>query len=270
MTNDDGASQCGAASTDGTDGPGASAATRTFAGVPGDDVDIPARLVELAGDDALEAVWRNELGGLTVRIRGREAHRYIKWQPPTGLGAERDRDVDLVAEAERLRWAGDFIRVPRVVDVGVEGDASWLMTEAIDARSAFDPRWRDSPELVVRAMARGLRRMHDALPVDACPYRGTWLGSKATLAPEPERLVVCHGDPCVPNTLLDDSGEFAGHVDLARLGAADRWADLSIATYSISWNVNFGRDYDELFFRTYGIEPDRERIRAYRRLWDAA
>lgn len=65
------------------------------------------------------------------------------------------------------------------------------------------------------------------------------------------------------------AGGFAGHVDLARLGVADRWADLAIATYSISWDINFGRDFDELFFEVYGIEPDHERMRIYRELWDA-
>lgn len=87
--------------------------------------------------------------------------------------------------------------------------------------------------------------------------------------PAPDLLVVCHGDPCVPNTLIDDAGRFAGHVDLARLGVADRWADLAIATYSIGWDINFGRSYDDLFFDAYGIRPDPERIAAYRRLWDS-
>lgn len=72
----------------------------------------------------------------------------------------------------------------------------------------------------------------------------------------------------MPNTLLNSAGEFAGHVDLAGLGVADRWADLAIATYSISWDVNFGKSYDKLFFEVYGIEPDLERIRFYRELWD--
>lgn len=42
-----------------------------------------------------ELVWHNELGGLTFRVAGRGRPRYIKWQA----------DVDLVAEADRLRWA---------------------------------------------------------------------------------------------------------------------------------------------------------------------
>ena len=32
--------------------------------------------------------------------------------------------------------------------------------------------------------------------------------------PPIDKLVVCHGDACAPNTLLDGDGNFAGHVDL--------------------------------------------------------
>ena len=73
----------------------------------------------------------------------------------------------------------------------------------------------------------------------------------------------------VLNTLIGRDCGFAGHVDPARPGVADRWADLAIAIYSIGRQVNFGCGFDELFFRAYGVEPDRERIRVYRELWDA-
>ena len=51
-------------------------------------------------------------------------------------------------------------------------------------------------------------------------------------APPIDRLVVCHGDACVPNTLLDDVGRGIAHVDLAALGTADRWADIAVASMS--------------------------------------
>lgn len=234
------------------------------------DTDIPEKVGELAGAHEPELVWRNELGGLTFRVADRCRPRYIKWQPEAGLDAGSGLDVDLVAEADRLRWAGRFIRVPRVLECGRAGGAAWLVTEGIDAVPAVDPRWQRNPEAAVRAIAVGLRRMHDALPVDGCPFRGTWTAPHIGSLPEPEHLVVCHGDPCMPNTLMSDSGDFVANVDMGRLGVADRWADLAIATYSISWDFNLGRSYDELFFRTYGARPDDERINAYRRLWDAS
>ena len=233
------------------------------------DGPLPDQVVELAGADRIAEVWRNELDGQTFRVQGREGTRYIKWQPYAGLEPQRRADVDLAAESDKLRWAGQYVPVPRVLDGGTAGDCGWLITEGIDAVSAVDARWRTCPEVAVIAIAKGLRRLHDTLPVEECPYRGSWVDADASTLPEPEHLVVCHGDACVPNTLLSQDGEFAAHVDLSRLGVADRWADLAIATYSIGWDFNFGQNYDELFFDTYGVQPDFERIRIYRELWDA-
>ena len=85
-------------------------------------------------------------------------------------------------------------------------------------------------------------------------------------APPIERLVVCHGDACVPNTLIDDDGHCTGHVDLGALGVADRWSDLAIATWSVSWN--FGPSWEKALLDAYGVAPDVERTRYYRLLWD--
>lgn len=213
-------------------------------------------------------MWRNELGGVTFRVHDTETIRYVKWQPNIDDDSEHSPDVDLALEADKLRWAGCYASVPPVIDAGrTEDGSAYLITAAIDAVSAFDRRWRAEPETAVRAIAAGLRLLHDSLPVADCPWRGAWLPADAQL-PEADRMVVCHGDPCVPNTLLTEEGRFAGHVDLARLGVADRWADLAIATDSISWQMNFGRSFDDLFFETYGAAADPERIRAYRALWD--
>ena len=86
-------------------------------------------------------------------------------------------------------------------------------------------------------------------------------------APAVDTLVVCHGDACAPNTLLDDNGVVVGYVDLGRMGVADRWADIAIGAWSTEWN--YGPGYDALYYEAYGVEPDQERIAYYRALWDA-
>jgi kanamycin kinase len=80
-------------------------------------------------------------------------------------------------------------------------------------------------------------------------------------------VVVAHGDACAPNTLLDRHGRPVGHVDLGQLGVADRWADLAVATYSLSWN--YDGDWEAELLDAYGIERDERRIGFYRRLWNA-
>jgi kanamycin kinase len=147
-------------------------------------------------------------------------------------------------------------------------------------------------------VGEGLRALHDRAPVDECPFswsvdertslavdrleRGLttpeqWheehhhLGATTvhTLLEHPppvDQLVVCHGDACAPNTLVADDGNFAGLVDLGNVGVADRWADLAIATWSVTWN--HGPGWEPLVLEAYGVEPDPIRIAFHRLLWD--
>ncbi len=79
-----------------------------------------------------------------------------------------------------------------------------------------------------------------------------------TTAPPIDRLVVCHGDACSPNTLIGADGACAGHVDLGNLGLADRRADLAVATNNLHTNYSIG--YEDELLDAYGIERDNERI----------
>jgi kanamycin kinase len=270
--------------------------------IPSGEVLVPDVVRELAGDSRIVPAWTNELGGLTFRIepadgqlsdddgaRAEPGQRafFVKWAPRSERATiER---VDLADEARRMQWAAQYTPVPHVLEVGADADSEWLATEAIEARSAVDPRWLAEPETAARAIGAGLRALHDALPVDQCPW--TWsIADRIAVAetrvaqghaadgwsdeardrlldaPDHDRLVVCHGDACAPNTLLADDGSWAGHVDLGSLGIADRWADLSIATYSMGWN--YGPGYDHLVYEAYGIEEDPDRVAYYRLLWD--
>ena len=102
------------------------------------------------------------------------------------------------------------------------------------------------------------------LPVADCPFGPPpWVTDSMPV----DRLVVCHGDACAPNTLVDDDGHCHGHVDLGDLGVADRWADLAVATLSLSWN--YPGEWEDELFDAYGVDPDPKRVDFYRRLWNA-
>jgi kanamycin kinase len=265
---------------------------RIAAEIPTGPVLVPDVVRELAGDSPITPVWQNELGGLTFRLDGPRT-RYAKWVA-TGTP-----EIDLAAEAERLAWAGQWVPVPAVIEHGSDADGAWLVTAAVPGQSAVDARWVADPATAAAGIGRGLRLLHDALPVDGCPFDWSverrlvradvriadgefpqdWspehrhldlAEARARLGdpPEIDRLVVCHGDACVPNTLLHDDGSFAAHVDLGSLGLADRWADLAVGAWSLDWN--YGNGYEGHLYAAYGIEPDHERIAYYRLLWDMA
>jgi kanamycin kinase len=218
---------------------------------PDGPMPIPDVVTLQADGRTVAPVWVNELGGVTFSIcAGAE---YVKTYPAAHAAL-------LTAESVRLRWAGLFISAPRVLDEG----PGWLHTAGLPGRSAVDPRWRTDPETAARAIGTGLRIMHDALPVTGCPFGPP---SLVTPGPVPDRLVVCHGDACAPNTLMNDAGQFVGHVDLGDLGIADRWADLAIATMSLDWN--YPGNYETALLDAYGVARDDERIAYYRSLWDA-
>jgi kanamycin kinase len=242
--------------------------------IPASAVPIPDRVRELADGAALECVWVNEIGGLTFRATPSSGpSRYIKWAPLDDESSMRD-------EAERMRWAGRWARVPTVLDQGQDAGHEWLVTTALPGRSAVDPQWIARPETAVRAVGEGLRALHEALPVDECPWewsvpsrmtsaaqRGIRLPEHLRTPPPVDRLVVCHADACCPNTLLDDDGQWLGHVDLGLLGTGDRWADISVASMSTEWN--YGPGWEDALIEAYGVEPDRDRLAYYRELWNA-
>lgn len=239
--------------------------------IPAEPLPAPRVVRHIAGSARLTAVWRNGLGGVTFRT---DDGRFIKHSP-------RHPEVDMNGEAARLAWAARFTPVPRVLDIGGDADSDWIVTAALPGLSAVDSRWIADPATAVRAVGRGLRALHDALPVDACPFdwsvsariadaaaRGIDVPDALRDPPPIDQSVVCHGDACCPNTLIDENGAWSGHVDMGRLGVGDRWADIAVAAMSTVWN--YGPGWENHLIAAYGVEPDRERLAYYRALWDAS
>ncbi|MFN8085904.1 MAG: phosphotransferase [Microbacterium sp.] len=142
------------------------------------------------------------------------------------------RETSMSAEAERLRWAAPYTAVPDVLEVG-------------DCPFDWSVRTR-----IGNAAARGIHvpgALRSPPPIDA--------------------LVVCHGDACAPNTLLDAEGRPLAHVDLGALGVADRWADIAVAAMSTTWN--YGPGWEHALIDAYGIAADEPRMAYYRDLWNA-
>lgn len=218
----------------------------------------------------------------------------------------------LTGEVARLRWAAGRAPVPSVVVApgdtgsGAAATTGWLLTDAPPGVPADDPQHRmGSVEALLAALGAGLRRLHDTLPVDRCPFSaglGTTLGradqrlaegdidpdrlrgayrhrtaaqlvdhlhATVPTEPEPDR-VVAHGDPCLSNLLVDPrSGLLSGVVGLGRLGVSDRYRDLAVVVRSLVDDL--GPEVVWRFLDAYGVpHPDPARLEFYVLLDDLA
>ncbi|HEY2792993.1 MAG TPA: APH(3') family aminoglycoside O-phosphotransferase [Micromonosporaceae bacterium] len=184
----------------------------------------------------------------------------------------RDSGFGLAVEAERLRWlATQHIRVPDVIELERDDQFEWLITSALEGRTGADP-WPEAQRTAVVDALADIALMLHALPIEACPFdrRLDVMVPEALLAAREDRIdldemdaervgwgadklcevlvatrpavedpVVCHGDFCLPNVLLDpESLEFVGLIDVARAGVADRHLDVALITRSLSHEAN--------------------------------
>jgi len=239
------------------------------------------------------------MSGADVR-RSPDGRAYAK----SGSGILRG---DLVAERERLEWlAGTDLPAAEVLDWVDDGDAATLTTRTVPGVAMSDLPSSDVPDAIT-SLARFLQRLH-SLPRESCPFE-RWLAVTVPLArvrvsaglvdeddfdskregrsaddllaelidqrPEAERsevgdLVICHGDACLPNFLLDpESLEVTGMIDVHRLGVADRHLDLALATRSMSdgtRNPAYGPEAAETLLAAYGRDADQWRLDFYRLL----
>jgi kanamycin kinase len=220
--------------------------------------EIPAVVHTLAAGTTIEPVYRNELGGMTFRV----GTQFVKWNP-------RSTNIDLARERRRLDWLTGRHPVPRVLAYDEDADAQWLVTVALPGRPVGGYPPLTKPSDAIAAMVAGLHAIH-AIAIDDAPawLHDSWVTRQPpSLGARPpiEDRVLVHGDPCPPNTLIDEHGTWIGNVDFGDLAIGDRWADLAVASMSLDWN--FGEGHQAEFFDTYGIARDEERIRYYRELW---
>jgi aminoglycoside phosphotransferase len=201
-----------------------------------------------------------------------------------------DPSLDLVGEGERLVWLrAHGIPAAEVV----ECRPGLLVTAEVPGRSGADAWPTQARPRVVDGMAELTRMLHE-LPVDQCRFdrrlavtlpealvrfendaqRG--IGAHDQVArllatvPTAEDLVVCHGDLCLPNVLFspDDAGAITGVIDAGRLGVADRWVDLALATRSMTSRLNpqYGEWAAQRYLARYGTAADPAKNDFYRLL----
>jgi streptomycin 3"-kinase len=226
---------------------------------------------------------------------------YTKWAPAT-------RALELAGERDRLAWLhGRGIACPEIVDWRETEDGACLVMTAIPGIPAVELSGADLLK-AWPSMARNLDAIHQ-LPADQCSFdrslrsmfrRAVDVVSRDAVNPDflpdadkdrptaellarverdlPARLrqeaaskVVCHGDPCLPNFMVDpDSLRCTGLIDLGRLGTADRYADLALMVANAEENWTSAdqseQAFDILFASLEIATPDRDRLAFYLRL----
>jgi kanamycin kinase len=255
-------------------------------------VDLPVQIASYVAGWDRELAWQSADDALTWRLTSRHGQRrYLKCRPA-------DAAVPLRAEAARLRWARTAgLPVPPVLAACGWGRTEWLLTDEVPGHDATSDALRAAPATLVPLLAAGLRLIH-ATPAADCPFpngidraiaqarrrvregligpddlhaefqhlsHADAVAELDRLRPAAEDLVVCHGDYCLPNVMIS-AGAVTGFVDLGELCVADRWRDLAVATWSVTWNL--GPGWEDLFLASYGIERDDGAQTFYRLLYD--
>jgi aminoglycoside phosphotransferase len=246
--------------------------------------------------------WDEVASGHTDAVvrRSPDGRSYAK----TASGLSR---AELADEHERLQWlATTALPAPRVLDWKDDGTTATLVTAAVSGVPLSDLA-RSSVAVAAPAFGEFLKRLH-SVDRESCPF-DRWLAVTVSLArvrveeglvdeddfdgqrlgrtanalledlmerrPRAEELettdlVVCHGDACLPNVLVDPKTfEVTGMIDVGRLGVADRHLDLALAVRSVSdtsLNPAYGPGVVDAVLAAYGRPADPWRLEFYQLL----
>lgn len=222
--------------------------------------------------------------------------------------APAQRSADLIGERNRLAWlsAQGFVG-PEIVDWREAEEGSCLEMTAVPGIPASELSGADLLK-AWSSIARQIGTLHELAP-GRCPFdRGlsvmfdraadvvarnavnpaflsedersvpaTMLLAKIAdelpirLQQEATGRVVCHGDACMPNIMVDPKTfHCTGVIDLGRLGTADRYVDLTLMLANARESWESRADEAQAFailFDTLGIRaPDSGRLAFYLKL----
>ncbi len=213
---------------------------------------------------------------------------YLKSEPDTPFS-------ELPLEHVKLKWlAGKSIPCPTVRDFITENGQHWMLLTALPGRDLVHQSTLSALQ-IIDCVFESLQKLHSLDVVD-CPFDmrldhkieqatdhmkaglvdetdfdAERLGASVIdlhvdltkSRPEQEKLVVAHGDACLPNLIVDGS-TLSGFIDCGRLGVADQAQDIALAARSIEYNL--GVRWRDRFLSRYGVAHDDPTLAYYRLL----
>lgn len=197
----------------------------------------------------------------------------------------------LSTAATNSRWLGPLVSTAGVLLESSDADNAWLVSDRLVGVPAHRPDLHGDVGSLAEVAGNALRELH-ALPVDLAPdtIEAGWDALEAVASanvaaglgevdepyqrysgeellqlwrqgrPSTDDLVICHGDPALPN-MIAQQGVFAGWIDLGGVRIADRHLDLAHAHTSI--HRNLGPEAVYVFYDTYGQDADLLRLDHY-------
>ncbi len=263
-------------------------------GEPPETLTVSPVLLGVGGGDWLP-VTTGESGAAV--FHSADATRYAKCVPAADAAS-------LKAERDRITWLnGQDVPGPQVLDWHSGDVGACLVTSSVSGVPA-DQVSAEDLRVAWERIADTVCRLHE-VPVSQCPFRRDldamvamardvvardavnpeFLPVEQQNTPTAELLehltrqvprrreqeaadtVVCHGDLCLPNIILDPQTlNVSGFIDLGRLGLADRYADLALLLTNAreTWmDEERARAADLTFAERYGIALDHDRLRFY-------
>jgi streptomycin 3"-kinase len=217
------------------------------------------RVAELAAE-RVRSVWINQTAIPSPPVldwRETDAGACLVTQAVLGVPAN-----ELDAPALRRAWPSVVVTVRALHDLATD-------------RCPFDRTLSQMMPLAHASVAEG-RVVVEFLPIALQRTPPTQILEQIEaelpfrLAQERTQLVVCHGDLCLPNILVDHAtGQVKALIDLGRLGKADPYGDIALllATARETWSDEaMARRADQEFAELYGTELDPKRQDFYLRL----
>ncbi len=207
-------------------------------------------------------------------------------------------------ELQMMRWLNGKISVPNVIEHICENGYSYLLMTKCAGHMSCAEQYMTNPAKQTELLAEVMHQLW-SIPTEDCPRhwplekrlcqaadnvssgnvdvagaQPNTFGSNGFKNPEhllkwlidnkpKETQVISHGDFCLPNIFVSDTG-LTGLIDLGKAGIADKWQDIALCYRSLSNNysgvydgVKYAGFNDQMLFDALGIEPDWDRIRYY-------